>query len=194
MITELCNHCVKLVETPQLGFYWSSYSTKGQFNNSKSIIGLFNNMKSIIVQNINREEKDLPIKSAYKQGMSYLAKAANKFNDKSIIGAPMSAFCLLNGDRFIFSQTFVPLLPWQAHQWLVSKLVSGFLNSKREIKETISHYPNRNTDLEHLSWYEFMENYEICANSYLPKNNRKKILNYMEMHQGVYKKEKFQSC
>ena len=174
MITELCNHCVKLVETPQLGFYWSSYSTKGQFNNSKSIIGLLNNMKSIIVQNITRVEKGLPIKSDYKQGMSYLAKAANKFNDKSIIGAPMAAFCLLNGDRFIFSQTFVPLLPWQAHQWLVSNLVSGFLNSKREIKETISHYPNRNTDLEHLSWYEFLENYEICANSYFPKKNRKK--------------------
>ena len=142
-------------------------------------------MKSIIVQNLDREEKGLPIKSAFKQLMSYLAKAANMFNDKSIIGAPMGAFCLLNGDRFIFSQIFVPLLPWQAHQWLVFNLVSGFLNSKREIKETISHYPNRNTFLEHLSWYEFLENYEICANSYLPKTNRKKILKYMETHIGV---------
>ena len=119
--------------------------------------------------------------------MNYLAKAANKFNDKSTIGAPMGAFCILNGDRFIFSQTFVPLLPWQAHQWLVSNLVSGFLNSKREIKETISHYPNRNTFLEPLSLYEFLENYEICANSYLPKKNRKIILKYMEEHNGVYK-------
>ena len=78
MITELCNHCVKLVETPHLGFYWSSYSTKGQFNNTRSIVGLLNNMKSIIAQNIIRIEKRLPVKTDYKQGMSYLATAAKK--------------------------------------------------------------------------------------------------------------------
>ena len=48
MITELCNYFGKLVETPYPGFYWSSHSTNGQFNNTRSIVGLLNNMKSII--------------------------------------------------------------------------------------------------------------------------------------------------
>ena len=109
MKSDFCNHCVKLVKTPQLGFYWASYSTKTAKDNAESINYMYKNLK----HNLINEKKNIKKKKAedsldYKKGMSFFSRAAHKFNQRTVVSAPMAAFCVINGKRFIFNGNFFP--------------------------------------------------------------------------------------
>ena len=86
-----CNHCVKLVLTANLAFYWAGYSTKCNKDTSNCVSRMFRNLLTTVTENeIERKLNHPNQKSYYKQGLSTFNKASNNFE----INACVTFICM----------------------------------------------------------------------------------------------------
>ena len=92
----VCNHCVKLVLSANLAFYWAGYSTKCNKDTSNCVSKMLCNFKTT-VQEIekDRKENNPRLTSYYQDGLKWFNKASNNFDVSSTVGSSMGAFCIV---------------------------------------------------------------------------------------------------
>ena len=187
-----CNHCVKLVLTANLAFYWAGYSTKCNKDTSNCVSRMFKNLLTTVTENeIERKLNHPNQKSYYKQGLSTFNKASNNFEINSTVGTSMASYCILEGGRFQYSQKFVPIIPYQSLQYITNQPVTAVVDSKRNVKLSTTNYIFRHNSLENVNQYDFVQSFEVCTKSKLPKGRTKIIYKMMLDNEGIYQNGKY---
>ena len=188
----VCNHCVKLVLTANLAFYWAGYSTKCNKDTSNCVSRMFKNLLTTGTENeIERKLNHPNQKSYYKQGLSTFNKASNNFEINSTVGTSMASYCILEGGRFQYSQKFVPIIPYQSLQYITNQPVTAVVDSKRNVKLSTTNYIFRHNSLENVNQYDFVQSFEVCTKSKLPKGRTKIIYKTMLENEGIYENGKY---
>ena len=183
----VCNHCVKLVLSANLAFYWAGYSTKCNKDTSNCVSKVLNNMLSSVEENEKfRLENNPRQKSYYQLGLSHFSKASNNFEINSTVGTSMGAFCIIEGNRFKYSTKFVPIIPYQSLQYITKQSVTAVVDKKMNIKLSVTHYIFRHPSLEHVNQYDFVQSYVVNTKSKLPKGKSNEIFKTMIENDGIY--------
>ncbi len=183
----VCNHCVKLVLSVNLAFYWAGYSTKCNKDTSNCVSKVLNNMLSSVEENEKfRLENNPRQKSYYQLGLSHFSKASNNFEINSTVGTSMGAFCIIEGNRFKYSTKFVPIIPYQSLQYITKQSVTAVVDKKMNIKLSVTHYIFRHPSLEHVNQYDFVQSYVVNTKSKLPKGKSNEIFKTMIENDGIY--------
>ena len=183
----VCNHCVKLVLSANLAFYWAGYSTKCNKDTSNCVSKMLCIFKTT-VQEIekDRKENNPRLTSYYQDGLKWFNKASNNFEVNSTVGTSMGAFCIVEKSRFKFSQDFVPIIPYQSLQYIRKKVVTAVVDKKMNIKMSTTNYIFRPGSLEKVNQYDFIQSYVVNTKSKLPKGRATEIFKIMIENNGVY--------
>ena len=183
----VCNHCVKLVLSANLAFYWAGYSTKCNKDTSNCVSKVLTNFLGSVEENEKyRLENNPRQKSYYQLGLSHFNKASNNFEINSTVGTSMGAFCMIEGNRFKYSTKFVPIIPYQSLQYITKQSVTAVVDKKMNIKLSVTNYIFRHDSLENVNQYDFVQSYVVNTKSKLPKGKSKEIFKCMIENDGIY--------
>ena len=103
MLTYFANHCVKLVKTPNLFWYWKGYSTKVMKENRVSVANILRKTKQELKERLDNSRKPgAKAQTEYQLGLGFFGKSSFNFVKKTVVACTMAGYCLSEGDCFHF--------------------------------------------------------------------------------------------
>lgn len=157
-VMGFCNNFVQYVKDFKIAYYYGAYQTKSKKQNAGSLAAVV----QAATRYITRRPGDT--RPAYARGLGLMMACIMSHTRGEIVGSPLAAYLLLGNNIFDYSHPIVRLPLSQGKSWLLNKatpLRISIATTGALRNGTVLDYVHRPQELEALSWWEFVRDFEL---------------------------------
>ena len=141
-----CNVNISYVFSSRIGFYFCGYSTKNQAASTNNVKTLKAQIKLYLQTKADTDKTD------FQKGLGVLASALLALTGQHAISDQIAFYYILNGERFIYSHAFAPLILGQLIDYLLGNDLKITYDIRNRSTERLSRYLFRSPLLESYTY------------------------------------------